>query len=89
MKRLAVKFLVFGALVGLTSFLLRADTVPLRAGEFAWNPEFSASGPLVIIISLREQTLSAYRNGIRIARSSISSGRKERSTPGGRGKGSI
>jgi lipoprotein-anchoring transpeptidase ErfK/SrfK len=55
----------------------------LRAGEYTWNPEFSASGPLVIIISLREQTLSAYRNGIRIARSSISSGRKGRSTPAG------
>ena len=32
---------------------------------------------------LGEQTLSAYRNGIRIARSSISSGRKGRSTPAG------
>ena len=83
MRSLAAKFLVIGALVGLTSVLLRAETAPLRAGEFTWNPEFSASGPLVIIISLREQTLSAYRNGIRIARSSISSGRKGRSTPAG------
>ena len=63
--------------------LWRADGTTLRAGEFTWNPEYSASGPLVIIISLREQTLSAYRNGIRIARSSISSGAKGRSTPAG------
>ena len=83
MKRINARFLVIATLVGLTSIFLRADTVPLRAGEFIWNPEFSASGPLVIIISLREQTLSAYRNGIRIARSSISSGRKGRSTPAG------
>jgi L,D-transpeptidase catalytic domain len=74
---------VITALVGLMSVFLRADLSALPVGEFTWNPEFSASGPLVIIISLREQTLSAYRNGIRIARSSISSGRKGRSTPAG------
>jgi lipoprotein-anchoring transpeptidase ErfK/SrfK len=71
------------ALVGLTSVFVRANVSALPAGEFTWNPEFSASGPLVIIISLHEQTLSAYRNGIRIARSSISSGRKGRTTPAG------
>lgn len=82
-KRLGAKLLVLGGLLGLTTIFLRAETAPLRAGEFTWNPEFSASGPLVIIISLGEQTLSAYRNGIRIARSSISSGAKGRSTPTG------
>lgn len=83
MKRVDARHLVLVGFVALTSVLLRANTAPLRAGEFAWNPEYSASGPLVIIISLREQTLSAYRNGIRIARSSISSGAKGRSTPAG------
>jgi len=38
---------------------------------------------LVVIISLPDQTLSAYRNGIRVAYSSISSGVKGRSTPTG------
>ena len=38
---------------------------------------------MVVIISLPDQTLSAYRNGIRIAYSSISSGVKGRSTPRG------
>jgi L,D-transpeptidase catalytic domain len=37
----------------------------------------------VVIISLADQSLSAYRNGIRIARSSISSGAKGRRTPTG------
>ena len=55
----------------------------LRPGEFFWEPELAPSGPLVMIISLPEQTLSAYRNGIRIAYSSISSGVKGRSTPTG------
>ena len=48
----------------------------LPPGEFFWEPELAPSGPLVMIISLPEQTLSAYRNGIRIAYSSISSGVK-------------
>jgi hypothetical protein len=55
----------------------------LPAGNFFWEPELAPSGPLVVIISLSDQTLSAYRNGIRIAYSSISSGVKGRSTPSG------
>lgn len=55
----------------------------LRAGNFFWEPELAPSGPLVVVISLPDQTLSAYRNGIRIAYSSISSGVKGRSTPTG------
>ena len=53
----------------------------LRAGNFFWEPELAPLGPLVVVISLPDQTLSAYRNGIRIAYSSISSGVKGRSTP--------
>jgi hypothetical protein len=55
----------------------------LPPGNFFWEPELAPSGPLVVIISLPDQTLSAYRNGIRIAYSSISSGVKGRSTPAG------
>lgn len=55
----------------------------LRPRDFFWEPELAPSGPLVMIVSLPEQTLSAYRNGIRIAYSSISTGVKGRSTPAG------
>ena len=73
----------FGAYLVLlaVSHIAKADA--LRAGEFFWEPELSPTGPLVIIISLPDQALSAYRNGIRIAYSSISSGTKGRSTPAG------
>jgi hypothetical protein len=54
-----------------------------RASEIFWEPELSSTGPLVIIISLPEQSLSAYRNGVRIGHSSISSGVKGRRTPTG------
>jgi hypothetical protein len=55
----------------------------LRPGDFFWEPELAPTGPLVVVISLPDQTLSAYRNGIRIGYSSISSGVKGRSTPAG------
>jgi L,D-transpeptidase catalytic domain len=78
MKRTALGFFL-----ALTSVFLARPAAPLSPGEFIWQPGLSQQGPLVIVISLHDQTLSAYRNGIRIARSSISSGRKGRSTPTG------
>ena len=64
-----------------TTFAAPAGALP--PGEYVWEPELSPSGPLVILVSLPDQTLSAYRNGIRIAYSSISSGRQGRNTPPG------
>ena len=37
----------------------------------------------MILVSIPEQTMYVYRNGILIGRSSVSSGSKGRSTPGG------
>jgi L,D-transpeptidase catalytic domain len=78
------------ALIAIPISVLLASANPFAAplealgpGEFVWEPELSPSGPLVILVSLPDQTLSAYRNGIRIAYSSISSGRQGRSTPPG------
>ena len=76
-------FAGFAAALALLGFSFPARADALRAGEFFWEPEISPSGPLVILISLPDQTLSAYRNGVRIAYSSISSGTKGRSTPAG------
>jgi hypothetical protein len=74
---------IFAACLALLSASFATEAAALRAGDFLWEPELSPSGPLVIIISLPDQALSAYRNGIRIAYSSISSGTKGRSTPAG------
>jgi L,D-transpeptidase catalytic domain len=73
----------FGGCLALFASFFIAKAGMLRPGQFFWEPELSPSGPLVIIISLPDQALSAYRNGIRIAYSSISSGTKGRSTPAG------
>ena len=58
-------------------------TGPLKPGEYWWHPEISPSGPVMILVSLPQQTMHVYRNGILIGRSSISSGGKGRSTPPG------
>jgi hypothetical protein len=71
------------ALIALAGFHCATGASAIRPGEFFWEPELSPSGPLVIVISLSDQSLSAYRNGIRIAHSSISSGTKGHSTPAG------
>jgi L,D-transpeptidase catalytic domain len=55
----------------------------LKAGEYLWYPEASPAGPLVIIISVPEQSMHVYRNGVRIGRSSISSGTSGHRTPTG------
>jgi hypothetical protein len=58
-------------------------TGTLKPGEYWWHPEISPQGPLMILISIPEQTMHVYRNGILIGRSSVSTGSKGHDTPGG------
>jgi hypothetical protein len=58
-------------------------TGPLKPGDYWWHPEISPQGPLMILISIPEQEMHVYRNGIMIGRSSISTGSKGHETPGG------
>ena len=59
------------------------DPAALKPGEFVWHPEISPSGPLVLLVSLDEQRAYAYRNGIAIGVTTISTGRKgHRTKPG-------
>ncbi len=56
---------------------------PLKPGEYWWKPQVSPNGPLMILVSVPEQTMHVYRNGILIGRSSVSTGSKGNATPGG------
>jgi hypothetical protein len=58
-------------------------TGPLKPGEYWWKPELSPSGPLMVLVSIPQQTMSVYRNGILIGRSTVSTGSQGHSTPGG------
>ena len=59
------------------------DTVTLKPGQYVWEPERAPEGPLLIVASITEQVAYVYRNGIRIARSSVSTGRPGHPTPTG------
>jgi hypothetical protein len=58
-------------------------TGQLKPGEYWWKPQLSPSGPLMVLVSVPEQTMHVYRNGILIGRSTISTGSKGHATPGG------
>src|SRR5947207_1785986 len=59
------------------------ETVTLKPGEYVWEPARVPEGPLLIVASITEQAAYVYRNGIRIARSSVSTGRPGHRTPTG------
>jgi hypothetical protein len=59
------------------------DTSTLKPGQYVWEPERAPEGPLLIVASITEQVAYVYRNGICIARSSVSAGRPGHPTPTG------
>lgn len=44
---------------------------PLAPGQFEWEPRLSPSGPVLMVVSLDDQTAYVYRNGIQIGRSRV------------------
>jgi hypothetical protein len=70
----------------------RAQTAPvvidgaieeLKPGAYLWAPEIAPQGPVTIIISLATQRAYAYRNGVPIGVSTVSTGSPGRETPTG------
>jgi hypothetical protein len=55
----------------------------LQPGEYTWHPERQPEGPVSIVVSLDEQRVHVYRNGVRIAVSTCSSGKPGHETPTG------
>jgi hypothetical protein len=58
-------------------------TGSLKPGEYWWRPQLSPSGPLIVLVSVPEQVMHVYRNGILIGRSTVSTGSTGHATPGG------
>lgn len=54
-----------------------------KPGDYVWNPDASPKGPVVIVVSIPEQKMFVFRNGVRIGRSTVSTGKKGHSTPTG------
>ncbi|MEO5867808.1 MAG: L,D-transpeptidase [Sphingomonas sp.] len=55
----------------------------LKPGEYLWAPQIAPEGPVVVIVSLTAQRAYAYRNGVVIGVSTVSSGKPGHSTPTG------
>jgi hypothetical protein len=51
-----------------------------KAGDYVWHPEISPAGPVVILVSWPDQIMYVHRNGVRIGRSTVSTGTKGHST---------
>lgn len=62
--------------------VLELDTA-IDYGDYAWNDEGVAPGPVTIVVDLRAQRLYVYRGGIEIGRSSILYGADDKPTPTG------
>ena len=62
-----------------------ADTPPsqLKPGEWIWGGDDKALGPMAVVVSLTEQRAYAYRNGILVAVSTVSTGKPGHETPTG------
>lgn len=55
----------------------------LQPGEFTWHPERQPTGPVAVVVSIPEQRVHVYRNGVRIAVSTCSTGKPGHATPTG------
>jgi hypothetical protein len=50
-------------------------TPALKPGDYVWHPEVAPAAPLVILVSLPDQLLCVYRNGVQIGRSTARTGK--------------
>ena len=61
-----------------------AETVEtMRPGEYVWEPQVAPKGPLLLIVNIKSQRAVLFRNGVPIASSTISTGRRGYETPTG------
>lgn len=88
-----LKLTVLALLVGLSplspatskeSATLEAKAEALKPGQFLWEPERAAGGPVEIVISLGLQRAYVYRGGTLVGVSTVSSGREGHESPVGR-----
>jgi len=95
MKALRVGLLACGLAVALappalasgsrvsSQYQLARKAADLRPGEWVWAESLAPRGPVLVYVDLDRQLATVYRNGIRIAASTISSGKPGFETPRG------
>ncbi|QQL44885.1 L,D-transpeptidase family protein [Sulfuriroseicoccus oceanibius] len=84
LRPLAYAAAILSTCAGLISCATTAPTHrKLAPGEYEWAPHRAKSGPLLVVVSIDDQMAYVYRNGLEIARSTVSTGRPGKETPTG------
>jgi hypothetical protein len=89
LRKAALVFLLLGAAAPAAAQVQLNDpsvveTVrAMRPGQYLWAPEIAPAGPVMIIVSLRDQRAYVYRNGLPIGISTVSTGKEGHATPTG------
>jgi len=58
-------------------------TEALKPGQWVWYAEAVPEGPMLMLVSITQQKAYLYRNGVRVAVSTVSTGKKGHDTPTG------
>jgi hypothetical protein len=66
-----------------SQYQLARKTASLKPGEWVWAESLAPRGPVLVYVDLDRQQATVYRNGIRIAATTISSGKPGFETPRG------
>ena len=66
-----------------SQYQLARKASQLKPGEWVWAESLAPRGPVLVYVDLDRQVATVYRNGIRIAASTISSGKPGYETPRG------
>lgn len=85
-RRQVLRYGLGGIAALLPSHLLAArytKSDALKQGEFSWAPDRAPDGAVVVIVSIPEQRLHVYRNGVEIGVSPCSTGKPGHRTPTG------
>lgn len=53
----------------------------LQPGQYIWVPEIAPQGPMLVVVNIATQKLVAYRNGVPIGVSTVSTGKPGHRTP--------
>ncbi|MFA6290300.1 MAG: L,D-transpeptidase [Victivallales bacterium] len=90
MKTILIAIMCLGLILPVTGengFTKGREIEPLppemKPGDYVWIPEISPSGPVVVIVSIPDQEMYVYRNGVRIGRATVSTGTEGHPTPTG------
>jgi hypothetical protein len=60
-----------------------ATVAAMKPGDYLWAPQVAPAGPVTIVVSIAQQRAYAYRNGVPIGISTVSTGKKGHETPTG------